>query len=192
MPKASQGTQSTKPPTQTNRDNEEMMDNASTVTGQITNASATTNPNQQKVKAEQQPNKTIFNPWKMVAAGWATNNNQGTTGGSLTELPPTQWQDKTTTGPCRDAPVLSRPTTSGTTRIYIHPNTPGPYKITSWNPGTNDKMDDWGTSPNYANANSRWKSTRNLLAGLYHKKLALQRFGKSNLHYHWDTNSGPL
>jgi len=82
MQKASQGMQATKNMTQINGDDKEMTDDASTVTRHITNVSTTTNMTQQKVKAKQQPNKTIFNPWKTVAAGQATNNNQGTTIGS--------------------------------------------------------------------------------------------------------------
>jgi len=88
MKQAPKVAQVTKTLVQNKEDNEEMTNDASTAMQHIMNASTITIQTQQNVKAKQQPNKTIFNLWKMVAAGRTSNNsNQGATDATLTDPP---------------------------------------------------------------------------------------------------------
>jgi len=81
MTQAPKVAQVTKTLANNNKDDKEMTDNASTAMQHIMNASTMTNQTQNNVKTKQQSNKTIFNPWKMVAVGRTNNDsNQGVMG----------------------------------------------------------------------------------------------------------------
>jgi len=86
MKQAPMAAQVTKTSTNNNND-KEMTDNASTTTQHIMNKLTTTNQNQNSTKTKQQPNKTIFNLWKMVAAG-GTGNNSNQTGMQVAMMDP--------------------------------------------------------------------------------------------------------